>query len=90
MGRDNLKVMKCGACGKEFSVATEDLEWEHLTDCGETDDDPSMRDYSISQDLVCPSCGRKNKVMVNFRGKSSANLDLKSVSIVNFSAFGVE
>lgn len=86
MGRQHLIDMCCGVCNQSFDVATEDLEWVHLKDCGETDEDDSMRDYSISQDITCPNCGSKNNVLVTFKGESKMKLDLGTVKIVNFTS----
>ena len=32
MGRQVINKIECGKCHREFDVATEDIEWEHLTD----------------------------------------------------------
>lgn len=89
MGRQHLLDTNCGVCDRKFDVATEDLEWEHLADCGETDEDSALHDYSISQEITCPYCKGSNKVMINFKGKSGGEIDLTTVSIVNFTSLEI-
>lgn len=82
MGRQIINTIECGKCHKEFDVATEDIEWEHLTDDGETEDNSGMRDYSVFQTVGCPHCHANNKIVFYAQGKSSAELStMKVVSL---------
>ncbi len=85
MGRQIITNTTCAFCDKTFDVATEDLEWEHLKNVGETDEDPQLFDYSISQKLNCPHCDKDNEVLITMKGKNEADIDLSTTKVVNFS-----
>ena len=74
MGRQIINDIECGFCHKAFDVATEDIEWEHLNDAGETEDDSAIHDYSVFQTVDCPHCGKENKIVLHAKGKSEASL----------------
>lgn len=74
MGRQHLIDKSCGVCNRPFDVATEDLEWEHLKDCGETDEDSTMRDYSISQ--ILPALTAEAKIMSWWLSRESRKWNL--------------
>ncbi|MFR7607970.1 MAG: hypothetical protein ACLUZR_08295 [Odoribacter laneus] len=75
MGREVINSIRCGYCKRVFEIAKEDLEWEHLKDIGECDDDNSLHDYVINQEIQCPHCGKMNKILMKARGKSETNLE---------------
>lgn len=81
MGRDIINMIECGFCHKEFDVATEDIEWEHQVDAGETDEDSSVHDYTVFQTIDCPHCGKPNKIVMHGKGKNAASLS--SMEIVS-------
>ena len=56
MAREIINSIKCGFCHEKFDVATEDIEWEHINDAGETDTDSDVYDFSVSQKIKCPNC----------------------------------
>lgn len=72
MGRQVINEIKCAVCGNSFDVATEDLEWEHIEDFGERDDNPVLHDLGIGQSVVCPHCNKPNKVLYKAIGESIA------------------
>ena len=47
MAREIINSIKCGFCHEKFDVATEDIEWEHINDAGETDTDSDVYDFSV-------------------------------------------
>ena len=63
MGRQVINNIECVKCHKEFDVATEDIEWEHLEDAGESDVHPGMKDYHVWQKIKCPKCGYANQII---------------------------
>lgn len=73
MGRQIINSIKCGRCHKEFDVATEDIEWEHLTDAGEVEDDSPIHDYGVFQIVECPYCYGKNKIVFCAKGKPDSD-----------------
>ena len=75
MGRQVINSIECGKCHKEFDVATEDIEWEHLNDAGETEDDSTMHDFNVFQTIKCPHCGKENKIVMEAKGKSGAEIN---------------
>lgn len=75
MGRKVINSIECKRCHNKFDVATEDIEWEHLEDRGECDEDNSLHDYGIWQNAICHHCNEKNKILVKARGKSKTDLD---------------
>ena len=85
MGRKVIAKTDCAFCSKQIEIATEDLKWEHISDCGETDESPELKDFSISQKIHCPHCKKDNEIMITMKGKDDANLDLTSVKVINFS-----
>lgn len=74
MAREIINKIECGFCHKNFEVATEDLEWEHITDIGECDNDSSLHDFSISQKVECPHCCKENSILYKTVGKSAMEL----------------
>lgn len=85
MGRQVITDTTCAFCAKSFQIATEDIEWEHMSDCGETDENPNLKDFSISQKISCPHCGKDNEILINIKGKNEVDLDLTSIKVINFS-----
>lgn len=82
MGRQIINMIECGYCNKEFAVATEDIEWEHLSDAGETEEDNTIHDFNVFQTVDCSYCGKENKIVLQAKGKSAAELDtMKVVSL---------
>ena len=79
MGRQIINTIECGKCHRKFGVATEDIEWEHLTDAGETESNSGKRDYSLFQTVDCTHCKAKNKIVFHAQGKSEANIDSMEV-----------
>lgn len=74
MGRIKINRIECGYCHKMIDVATEDLEWEHIEDIGERDDNPNLHDFAISQKVQCPHCDRENNILNKTKGKSAMDL----------------
>ena len=74
MGRQIINMIECGYCNKEFAVATEDIEWEHIEDAGETDEDSTVHDYHVFQTANCPHCSKPNKIVMHAKGKNEASL----------------
>ena len=82
MGRQVINQIECAKCHKMFDVATEDIEWEHLSDAGETEEDNTIHDFNVFQTVDCSYCGKENKIVLQARGKSAAELDtMKVVSL---------
>lgn len=82
MGRRIINTIVCGKCHQEFDVATEDIEWEHLTDAGEVEDDSPIHDFNVFQTVDCPHCDSKNQIVFHAKGKSEASFDsMKVVSL---------
>lgn len=79
MGRQVINQIECGYCHKMFDVATEDLEWEHMKDIGERDDDPALHDFAISQIVECPHCGKENDILYKTKGKSEMEHEMGDV-----------
>lgn len=74
MGRQIINSIECSYCHKTFKVATEDLEWEHIEDIGERDDDASLHDFAISQKVECTHCGMANNILYKTVGHSDMDL----------------
>lgn len=79
MAREIINQIECGFCHKNFNIATEDLEWEHITDVGERKDNSDFHDYAISQKVTCPHCGKANDVLYKSIGRSSTGIDIQEV-----------
>jgi len=79
MGRQIINMIECGKCHKQFDVATEDIEWEHLNDAGETEEDSTIHDFNVFQTVDCPYCGKENKIVLHAKGKSAAELNAMKV-----------
>lgn len=75
MSRRIINSIYCSKCNKNFEVATEDIEWEHIRDAGETEEDSSVHDYIISQTVKCPHCGKENKILIHAKGKKEDQLE---------------
>ncbi len=65
MGRKLINQVQCQHCGKMFGVNTEDIEWEHVEDRGESDVHAPLHDMSCFQKVVCtnPKCGKENTIL---------------------------
>lgn len=74
MEREVINSIECAFWHKDFDVATEDLEWEHIEDMRETDEDASVHDYVISQKTDCPYCGKANNILATMKGTSIAQI----------------
>lgn len=81
MAREIINSIECGFCHKKFDVATEDIEWEHINDAGETDTDSDVHDFFVSQEVKCPNCGKNNKILVKMKGKSSC--DITAIEVIS-------
>lgn len=79
MGREIINSIECGNCRQCFDVATEDLEWEHLSDIGERDDDTNLHDFAIWQKVECPYCQKANDILFKAIGYSNIDLIKKEV-----------
>lgn len=79
MGRQIINMIECGKCHNQFDVATEDIEWEHLNDAGETEEDSTIHDFNVFQTVDCPYCGKENKIVLHAKGKSAAELNAMKV-----------
>ena len=66
MGRQVINSIKCAKWGKEFDVATEDLEWEHAVDSEAGDTKSGYPGTGIMQEIECPHCGKANTIV--YRG----------------------
>lgn len=84
MGRQVINKIECVKCHKEFDVATEDIEWEHLTDAGETEDNSGIRDYHVFQKVSCPHCDKVNNIIFVAQGSSEAHLNTMKVVSLEF------
>lgn len=84
MGRQVINKIECAKCHKEFDVATEDIEWEHLTDAGETEDNSGIHDYHVFQKVSCPHCDELNKIIFVAQGVSEAQLNKMKVVSMEF------
>lgn len=82
MGRQVINNIECGFCHKDFDVATEDIEWEHLNDAGATEENSTIHDFSVFQTVDCPHCYSKNQIVFHAKGKSEASFD--SMKVVSF------
>lgn len=82
MGRQVINKIECPYCHKEFDVATEDIEWEHLDDAGETEDNSGIHDYHVVQKVSCPYCEKLNNIVFVAQGKSEAHLDTMKVVLL--------
>lgn len=68
MGRQVINSIKCAKCGREFDVATEDLEWEHAEEMEAGDTKSGYPETGIMQQIECPNpkCGYMNTIV--YRG----------------------
>ena len=82
MARDIISIIDCGFCHKEFDVATEDIDWVHLEDAGESDENSSVHEYHVFQTVDCSHCGKPNKIVMHAKGKNAAALS--SMEVVSF------
>lgn len=55
MGRQLINNIKCAKCGREFGVATEDLEWEHALESEAGDTKSGYPETGIMQKIECPN-----------------------------------
>lgn len=74
MARQIINSIECGFCHSFFDVATEDIEWEHLKDHGECDDNSALHDFAVWQNVCCPHCGKDNNILYKTIGKSADNI----------------
>ena len=82
MGRQIINTIECSKCHREFGVATEDIEWEHLTDAGEVEDSNPIHDFNVFQTVDCPYCDSKNQIVFHAKGESEASFNsMKVVSL---------
>lgn len=79
MGRQVINNIECGFCHKDFDVATEDIEWEHLNYAGETEENSTIHDFSVFQTVDCPHCGKANKIVMHAKGRSDSQFDTMEV-----------
>ena len=79
MGRQVINCICCSQCGREFNVATEDIEWEHLQDIGEADDGTSIRDYGLFQKVTCPFCNADQKIVFAAKGRDESHIEKMTV-----------
>lgn len=79
MGRQVIDNIECGFCHKDFDVATEDIEWEHLNDAGVTEENSTIHDFSVFQTVDCPHCGKANKIVMHAKGRSDSQFDTMKV-----------
>jgi Fe2+ or Zn2+ uptake regulation protein len=65
MGKQLINQVQCQHCGKMFDINTEDIEWEHLEDRGESDVHAPLHDMSLLQKVICanPNCGKENTIL---------------------------
>lgn len=75
-----INSITCPKCGKSFDVNTENIEWEHMGDKGETESDSSLHDYGLFQKIVCPHCGEEITIVVHAIGESIDRLRSIKVS----------
>lgn len=85
MGRQVIAKTPCAFCAEQIEIATEDLAWEHISDCGETEENPELKDFSIHQKIRCPHCGKDNQITITMKGTDESNIDPTSVKVINFS-----
>ena len=81
MGRQIINSITCCNCNTQFDVATEDIEWEHISDIGETEENSGIHDFKVSQTVECPHCGKKNKILMHAKGKTADQLD--SIEVIS-------
>ena len=84
MGRQVINKIVCAKCRKEFDVATEDIEWEHLTDAGETGNKSGIHDYHVFQKVSCPHCDKVNNSAFVAQGCSETHLNTMKVVSLEF------
>lgn len=75
MGRQIINSIECGYCHKEITVATEDIEWENLSDIGGRDEDPNLHDFALYQKVECPYCKKANNILFKAVGRSNTELN---------------
>lgn len=65
MGKQLINQVQCKYCGKIFAVNTEDIEWEHVEDRGESESHAPLHDISCFQKAICTNakCGKENTIM---------------------------
>lgn len=82
MGREIINKIACNKCSREFDVATEDIEWEHLDALGENDDNPALKDFGLIQKFSCPYCGTTQKIAFSAIGGNEGHFsEMKVVSL---------
>lgn len=75
MGKQVLDTIVCCKCHRMFDVATENIEWEHISDAGETEDDASIHDFKVFQSVECPHCRKENRILLHAKGKAEDQLE---------------
>ena len=68
MGREVINKIKCAKCGREFDVATEDLEWEHAVESEAGDTKSGYPETGIMQKIECPNSKCRYKNTIVYRG----------------------
>lgn len=82
MGREIINKIICSKCGNEFDVATEDIEWEHLDDLGEIDENTNLKDFGVMQTVSCPICNAEQKIVFKAKGENAVHLsEMKVISL---------
>ena len=82
MGKQVINQIECGQCHQMFDVATEDIEWKHLKDAGEVENNKPKHDFYVVQKVRCPHCGKMNIIIMHALGVSSSNLaSMKVISL---------
>lgn len=61
-----INNIKCVKCGREFDVATEDLEWEHAVEMEAGETKSGYPETGILQKIECPHCKKENTIV--YRG----------------------
>lgn len=79
MGKQVLDTIECCKCHRMFDVATENIEWEHISDAGETEENARIHDFKLSQTVICPHCGNANKILLHAKGESADQLETVEV-----------
>lgn len=72
--RQKIKTIQCPYCKKDFDVNTEDIEWEHLEDLGEVDDNNDLHDFGLFQKVTCSHCYANIQIVFNAKGKNVVNI----------------
>lgn len=85
MGKQAIANTTCAFCNKLIKIASEYINWEHISDCGETEENPELKDFSIHQKIRCPHCGKDNQITITMKGTDESNIDPTSIKVINFS-----